>query len=57
MIVPGLDRIEGTAVSPKLLNTDDLWEEHTLELMQSLDEENSLRSAEERLTMIEFAAA
>jgi hypothetical protein len=54
MIIPGLDRLEGTAVSPDLLNNDDLWHEHTTEILELLEQENSGRSPEDCISMVQF---
>ena len=56
MIVPGLDRIDGTAVSPQLLNSDELWHEHTSEVLELFLEENALRPSDEHISMVEFCA-
>jgi hypothetical protein len=56
MIVPGLDRIDGTAVNGELLDNDDLWHEHTTEIMELLELENRGRPDDERISMIQFCA-
>jgi hypothetical protein len=56
MIVPGLDRIDGTAVNGELLNSDQLWQEHTTELMELWSKENDERTPDERVSMVEFCA-
>jgi len=57
MIIPGLDRLEGTAVNGELLNSDDLWHEHTSEILELLEQENEGKAPEERVSMVQFCAA
>jgi hypothetical protein len=56
MIIPGLDRIDGTAVTGELLDSDELWHEHTAELMELLEEENDGKSPEDCTSMVQFCA-
>ena len=54
MIVPGLDRLDGTAVNGELLDSDELWHEHTTEILELFEFENQNKNPEDFISMIEF---
>ena len=54
MIVPGLDRLDGTAVDGRL--SDEEWREHTAEVMDLFAEEVARADPENAPSMVEFAA-
>jgi len=57
MIVPGLDRLDGTSVNAGM--DDQVWHEHTLEILEAFHDHldqvaKAAASGEEALTMLEF---